>query len=100
MTNDLTKLEPYDDDGALRVVVESPRGSSLKLDFDPDTRVFTVSRELPLGIAYPFDWGFIPGTRGDDGDPIDAMSLHHQPTYPGVVLPSRILGMVKLAQRE
>ncbi len=100
MPSDLTKLEPYDDEGSLRVVVESPRGSSLKLDFDPKLRLFTISRELPLGIAYPFDWGFIPGTRGDDGDPLDAMVLHHQPSYPGVVLPCRVLGMVKIEQRE
>jgi len=100
MAHDLTKLETYDDQGSLRVVVESPRGSSLKLDFDPKLRLFTISRELPLGVAYPFDWGFIPGTRGDDGDPLDAMVLHHQPSYPGVVLPCRILGMVEINQRE
>jgi inorganic pyrophosphatase len=100
MTRDLTKLEPYDDDGALRVIVEAPRSSSLKIDFDPKLRLFTISRELPLGVAYPFDWGFIPGTRGDDGDPLDAMVLHHQASYPGVVLPCRILGMVEIEQRE
>src|SRR5437773_2507037 len=99
MARDLTKLETYDEDGSLRVVVESPRGSALKLDFDPKLRLFTIARELPLGVAYPFDWGFIPGTRGDDSDPLDAMVLHHQPSYPGVVLPCRILGMVEIEQR-
>jgi inorganic pyrophosphatase len=100
MTGDLTKLEAYNDDGALRVIVESPRSSSLKLEFDPKLRQFTISRELPLGVAYPFDWGFIPGTRGEDGDPLDAMVLHHQPSHPGVILPCRILGMVQVEQRE
>ena len=100
MTRDLTKLETYDDDGALRVIVEAPRSSLLKLDFDPKLGLFTISRELPLGVAYPFDWGFIPGTQGDDGDPLDAMVLHHQSSYPGVVLPCRILGMVEIEQRE
>src|SRR5438105_15578493 len=90
MARDLTRIETYADDGSLRVVVESPRGSSLKLDFDPKLRLFTVARELPLGLAYPFDWGFIPGTQGDDGDPLDAMVLHHQPSFPGVLLPCRI----------
>ena len=93
-------MKTYDDNGALRVVVEAPRGSSLKLEFDPKLRLFTISRELPLGVAYPFDWGFVPGTCGDDGDPLDAMVLHHQPSYPGVVLPCRILGMVEIDQRE
>jgi len=100
VTRNLLHIAPFDDDGALRVVVESPRGSRMKLDYDPELRAFTISRELPLGIAYPFDWGFIPGTRGDDGDPLDALVIHHQPTYPGVVLPCRILGMVKIEQRE
>ena len=100
MTRDLTRLESYDDDGALRVVVEAPRSSSLKLEFDRELGLFTVSRELPLGVAYPFDRGFIPGTWGDDGEPLDAMVLHHQSSYPGVVLPCRILGMVVIEQRE
>jgi inorganic pyrophosphatase len=100
VTRDLTKLSPFDDDGALRVIVEAPRGSSLKLDYDPSLRIFTVSRDLSLGVVYPFDWGFVPGTRGEDGDPLDAMVLHPGSTYPGVLLPCRILGMVKLVQRD
>ena len=71
----LWTLPPYDDD-ALRVVVESPRGSSLKLEYLPGVELFQVSRSLPLGMVYPFDWGFVPGTRGDDGDPIDATAIH------------------------
>jgi len=100
MSRSLISLAPFDDDGALRVVVESPRGSRMKISYDPKIRAFTISRELPLGVAYPFDWGFIPGTRGDDGDPLDALVIHHHATYPGVVLPCRILGMVEIEQRD
>ena len=100
MTRDLTKLAPYDDEGSLRVVVESPRGSSLKLAYEPKLRMFSISRQLPLGVVYPFDWGFIPGTQGEDGDPLDAMALHHGTSFPGVLLPCRILGMVEVVQRE
>jgi len=96
----LAKLAPFDDDRALRVIVESPRGSALKLKYEPDLRMFSVARQLPLGVVYPFDWGFIPGTRGDDGDPLDAMAIHATPTFPGVLLPCRILGMVEVVQRE
>ncbi len=96
----LDRLPPYAEDGALRVVVESPRGSTIKFEFDPQLRAFAVSRELPFGVAYPCDWGFIPGTKGEDGDPLDAMVLHPHASYPGVVLPCRILGMVELDQRE
>src|SRR5882724_9016683 len=99
MTGDLTRLEPYNDDGTLRVIVESPRSSSLKVEFDPKLRLFTISRELPLGVAYPFDWGFIPGTRGEDGDPLDALILNEDAsTWPGVVVPVRLLGVLRIDQ--
>jgi len=100
MTTDLTRLASNDVDGALRVVVEAPRGSMLKLEYDDDLRAFTVGRALPLGMAYPFDWGFIPGTRAPDGDPVDALVIHPAASYPGVVLPCRLLGMVELEQRD
>ncbi len=100
MSKDLSRIPPYDDHGALRVIVESPRGASLKLAYEASLRMFSISRALPLGVVYPFDWGFIPGTRGDDGDPIDAMALHDAASFPGVLLPCRVLGMVEVVQRE
>jgi inorganic pyrophosphatase len=96
----LGDLDPYGADGALRVVVECPRGASVKLAYAPMLGTFTVARTLPLGLTYPFDWGFIPGTLADDGDPIDALALHDMGTYPGVVLPCRAIGVVELTQRN
>jgi len=93
------KLRPFDDDGNLNMVVETPRGSTVKLKYEPKTKVFTVSRSLVLGLAYPFDWGFIPGTKAEDGDPLDALAVHDSPTYPGVVLPCRALGVVDVSQK-
>jgi inorganic pyrophosphatase len=95
---DLAKLAPFDKDDALQMIVETPRGSGVKLVYDPQTRVFTVKRALAVGISYPFDWGFIPGTEGEDGDPVDALALHDNATYPGVVLPCRPLGVVDVSQ--
>jgi inorganic pyrophosphatase len=71
---DLGDLEPYGADGALRVVVECPRGASVKLTYAPTLGTFTVAMALPLGLTYPFDWGFIPGTLADDGDPLGALA--------------------------
>ena len=82
------------------MIVESPRGTSLKLKYEPELGTFSIARELPLGVVYPFDWGFVPGTLGEDGDPLDAMALHPSSTYPGVLLPCRVLGMVEVVQRE
>jgi inorganic pyrophosphatase len=85
---------------SFRVVVESPRGAAAKLKYDPAIEAMTLSRPLTIGLNYPFDWGFIPGTRGADGDPLDAMLLWDTPTFPGVVIPCRAVGIVKVDQRK
>ena len=100
MSKKLTELEAFGKDGELRVIVEVPRGSSVKLNYKPKLRSFVVSRALPLGLTYPFDWGFIPGTKGDDGDPLDAIALHETATYPGVILPCKPIGMVEISEKR
>ena len=87
-------------DGLLNVVVETPRGATAKFKFDADSRGFVLSRELPSGLVYPYDWGFVAGTRAPDGDPLDAMVLWQSASYPGVVLPSRIIGVLAVEQRS
>jgi inorganic pyrophosphatase len=96
---DFSTLPPVDDEGVLRMVVETPRGASVKLAYDAAVGAFTVTRALALGITYPFDWGFVPGTLADDGDPLDALALHDSATFPGVILPCRPLGVVDVTQR-
>ena len=100
MKKSLDRLPTRADADCVNVIVESPRGSRLKFDFDPKLGTFTVGRPLPLGMSYPFDWGFIPSTRGADGDPVDAMILNDVPTYPGILVRCRPIGMVELVQRE
>jgi inorganic pyrophosphatase len=87
-------------DGSLNVVVETPRGAVAKFKYDQESGVMMLSRALPLGIAYPYDWGFVPATKAADGDPIDAMALWDIASYPGVVLPSRIIGALRVEQRN
>jgi inorganic pyrophosphatase len=96
----LHEVPTYNDAGAFHVVVESPRGSGLKLKFDPRLRVMTLSRPLPIGLTYPFDWGFIPGTHAADGDPLDAFVLADIPGHAGIVVACRALGVVEVDQRR
>jgi inorganic pyrophosphatase len=82
------------------VVVEAPRGSTLKLKYEPKWEAMSVSRPLPLGVAYPFDWGFVPSTQAADGDPLDAMVLWDVSSYPGVVLRCRAVGVLHVEQNR
>jgi inorganic pyrophosphatase len=85
-------------DGSVNVVVETPRGSQAKFKYDPETGAIMLSRPLPAGVLYPYDWGYIPSTRAADGDPIDVMVLWDGTSFPGVVLPSRLVGVLRVEQ--
>jgi inorganic pyrophosphatase len=82
------------------VVVETPRGSPVKLEYDTKHKVFAYGHPLMLGLAYPYDWGFFPRTQAEDGDPLDALVLHESATYPGVVLACRLIGVVRLTEKQ
>src|ERR1700716_3080389 len=71
-----------------------------KKEFDPDLGAFTLSKSLILGLSYPYDWGFIPSTEGEDGDPLDALVLHDAAMAPGLVLKCKIIGVLQIQQRE
>jgi inorganic pyrophosphatase len=92
--------KPSPEKGVLHVVVESPAGATTKIKWEPGLGMFALSRPLPLGLAYPHDWGFVPGTAAEDGDPLDAMVLSEGTTFPGVMLRVRPLGVVRLEQNS
>src|SRR6201997_4325920 len=86
-------------DGLVNVVIETPRGCQNKFDFDPDLKVFILKKTLPMGTVFPFDFGFVPGTLGEDGDPLDVLVVMDEPTAPGAVVPCRLLGVIEATQR-
>jgi inorganic pyrophosphatase len=89
---------PLRREGAVRMVVETPARTALKLRYDAECGAFTISKPLPLGLSYPYDWGFFPSTRADDGDPLDALILGDAPSFPGVILDCRAIGVLRLVQ--
>src|SRR3954463_2365846 len=84
----------------LHVVVESPRGSRLKIKYEPKLGVFELGRALPEGLSYPHDWGFVPGTRAPDGDPLDALVFWDTSSVTGLLIECRPLGVIKLEQQN
>ena len=96
----IAALGTHDKEGHLLAVVEAPRGSANKLKFDPRRGVFVLHDVLPLGTTFPFDFGFVPATVGDDGDPLDVLLLMDEPAAPGVVVPCRLLGVIEATQRK
>jgi len=86
--------------GDLNVVVETPRGSRNKYKFDEEQELYALSGVLPAGMGFPYDFGFIPSTRGEDGDPIDVLLLMDEPGFPGCLVPSRLVGVIEAEQSE
>jgi len=84
----------------LNVVVETPRGSRNKFKFDTDAGLFLLSGVLPAGATFPFDFGFVPSTRGDDGDPLDVLVLMDEPAFCGCLVRCRLIGVIEGEQTE
>src|ERR1700754_1035114 len=80
------------------VVIETPKGSAQKYDYDPDSHFFRLKKILPSGMVFPYDFGFIPHTKGDDGDPLDVIVISEFNSFPGVVIKCRIIGGIKAEQ--
>jgi inorganic pyrophosphatase len=99
---DPTRLKPFDADDKqlLRVVVETPKGSRNKFAFDPDDHIFELKKVLPTGMTFPYDFGFVPSTKADDGDPIDVLVLMDEPAFPGCVLSCRPIGVIEGEQED
>lgn len=96
----LDRLPTWTKKDLVHVVVESPRGSRLKMKYEPDLEAIVWGHPLPVGLEYPYDWGFVCSTLGEDGDPVDALVLSEVPSHPGVVIPCRPFAVLQLKQRN
>jgi inorganic pyrophosphatase len=86
--------------GCLNVIIETTKGSRMKLDYAPEEGLFELGKILPRGIVFPFDFGFVPSTLGEDGDPLDILVLLAESVPAGCKIPGRLIGVIEAEQTE
>jgi len=97
----LRKLKPFDrKSGNLNVVIDTPKGSRNKYAFDFKINAYKLKTVLPHGTVFPFDFGSIPGTVAQDGDPLDVLVLMDEPVFIGCLVQARLLGVIESEQTE
>jgi inorganic pyrophosphatase len=84
----------------INAIIETPKGSRNKYAYDETTDLIKLKKALPAGMVFPFDFGFIPSTIAEDGDPMDILVLTDAPTFPGCLVESKVLGIIKVEQEE
>ncbi|AWR93336.1 inorganic diphosphatase [Acidianus brierleyi] len=85
---------------SVNVFIEIPMGSNIKYEYDDEEEIVKVDRILYTSMFYPFNYGFVPGTLGEDGDPIDVLVISNYPFYPGTVVEARPIGMLYMRDEE
>src|SRR4030095_3127627 len=93
----LDRLDPFEDDCVL-VGLETTKSSPNKVACEPRSGTFVLKGVLPAGAVFPFDFGFVPSTRAEDGDPLDVLVLMDAPVFPGCIVPSRLIGVIQAEQ--
>ena len=86
--------------GAIKVIIETPKGSSLKYAYDQKSRFFLLKKILPSGMIFPYDFGFVPDTKGGDGDPLDILVISEFSSFPGCMMECRVIGAFEAEQKE
>jgi inorganic pyrophosphatase len=93
---DISLIPLGDPAGDVNVIVEIPQGSSIKYELDKKSGALIVDRFIHTAMVYPFNYGFIPQTHADDGDPIDVLLISAQPVAPGSVMLSSPIGLLEM----
>ena len=101
MQQPLDDLPSFDEEtGEVNAIVDTPKGSRNKFKYDQEKRLLKLSGVLPLGASFPFDFGYIPATKGEDGDALDILILMDEPASPGCLVPAKLIGVIEAEQTE
>lgn len=96
----LESLPAFDNEGLVYAIVETPKGSKNKYKYDKLTGLFECGPTLRAGLRFPFDFGFIPSTKAEDGDPLDIMILMDAGAYPGSLVRVSLIGILEASQTK
>lgn len=96
----MSGLSAFTDDDEVNVIIETPKGSRNKFNYDESLGLFKLGGVLPAGASFPFDFGFIPATLGGDGDPLDVLVLMDEPAFAGCLVTTRLIGVIEAEQTE
>ena len=100
-SNPMIDLTPVDEEsGYVNAIIDTPRGSRNKYKYDEKNFMFKLGGVLPLGAVFPFDFGYIPSTKAEDGDPLDIMILMDEPAFVGCLVPAKLIGVIEAEQTE
>jgi inorganic pyrophosphatase len=95
------QIDPFNTGSkTLRVVIETPKGSRNKFKYDPELGSYALSSVLAEGMTFPYDFGFVPQTKDEDGDPTDVLLMMDEPAFTGCIVESRIIGVIQAEQTE
>jgi inorganic pyrophosphatase len=98
--SDILQFPAFDEGDTLNAIIDTPRGSRNKYKYDEKKKVYKLTGVLPAGASFPYDFGFLPSTRGEDGDPLDVLILMDEPTFTGCFVPARLIGVIEASQTE
>jgi inorganic pyrophosphatase len=98
---DISRISPFGPKSEyINVIIETPKGSPTKFKYEPEHGLFVFDKTLPIGQSFPFDFGFLPSTKGGDGDPLDVLVLTDEPTFVGCLIHAKVLGILEAEQTE
>lgn len=84
----------------ITAIIETPKGSAEKYNYDPKAKFFKLKKILPAGMVFPYDFGFIPNTKGEDGDPLDVIVLSEFKSFPGCLMECNLIGAIAAEQTK
>src|ERR1043166_1586158 len=82
----------------VNAVIETPKGSRVKYSYDEETGLLRLKKALPEGMVFPFNFGFIPGTKAEDGDPLDVLIVNEEALVPGCLVEARPIAVIEAKQ--